>query len=338
MSYLYRGAMRVRNHLYDRGVIKCYIPQVPVLGIGNLAAGGSGKTPLVIYLAKLFLKKGVVPAVLCKSYAGSIKAPLLVHKDTPAKVAGDEAILLQTALPKCDVVTAPNKTEGIHYIEQTLQPNLIIVDDFFQHRTVKAKCSIVLLDITTEQSRRELLENRVLPIGRLREPLSSLRRADIVILSNRSLASAVSFSEIESFKEKLFSKVGKVPPIFYSYINKAKVISGKTNREVSTPLSEASVFCGIASPTPFLKTVRKLGINIKEKFIFSDHHFFKEREIKKLLQHKPLLCTEKDFVRLPKEIKKEVYYLQINIKITEEENFFLTLKEHLQQSTITFLQ
>ena len=271
LATIYGSVVGVRNALYDCGVLRARHLQGPVISVGNLSAGGSGKTPFVILLGGLLKARGIQFDVLSRGYGRESKGVRLVDPAGLPKEFGDEPLLIARKL-QVPVVVGEDRYEAGRFAESKFGPQLHLLDDGFQHRALARDFDIVLV---TPQDAKD----RLLPSGRLREALRALRRADAVILS--SGASGESFP----VEEKLVWRVRRgivpqnVPP-----------------RPV--------VFCGIARPQNFVLQLRAANIEPVAEAFYRDHHAYSEKDVHELLALKQrseaggFVTTEKDAVNL----------------------------------------
>ena len=276
LTGLYGAATALRNTLYDRGVLSSRRLEYPVVSVGNLSVGGSGKTPFVIALGELLQARGIRFDVLSRGYRRKTRGVLVVEKDGNAADFGDEPLLIARRLG-VPVIVGESRYDAGRLAEQKFRSQLHILDDGFQHRSLARDFDIVLM---TEHD----FDDRLLSSGRLREPLSSLRRADAIVLP---WDFAVKNSAIESF-----ARQGK--------------LIWRMKREIVTPAAPVApiVFCGIARPQQFFAQVRAAGIAPAAEVEFRDHHAYDRSDIERLLAMRGrlsaggFLTTEKDAVNL----------------------------------------
>ena len=281
LTGLYAAATALRNTLFDRGVLSSQRLQQPVVSVGNLSVGGSGKTPFVIALGELLKARGIRFDVLSRGYGRKTRGVLVVETDGNAADFGDEPLLIARRLG-VPVIVGESRYDAGRVAEQKFQPQLHILDDGFQHRSLARDFDIVLM---TERD----FDDRVLPSGSLREPLSSLQRADAIVLPRDF--SGQNFSVHELTIESL--------------VRQGKLIWRMT-REISMPAAPSApiVFCGIARPQQFFAQVRAAGITPAAEVEFRDHHPYKRSDIERLLAMRgklgagAFLTTEKDAVNL----------------------------------------
>jgi len=271
LSSIYGGAVALRSGLYDRGIFRARRLQGPVVSVGNLSTGGSGKTPFVVLLGELLKTRGIKFDILSRGYGRKSRGTLLVDPGGLAPEFGDEPLLMVRKL-QVPAVVGEDRFDAGKFAELRFGPQLHLLDDGFQHRQLHRDFDIVL--VTPQDA-----TDRLLPAGRLREPLASLRRADAVVLSGG--ASPEPFP----IEGKLIWRVRRgivpqnVPP-----------------RPV--------VFCGIARPQNFVLQLRTANIEPAAEAFYRDHHAYTEQDIHDLLalQQKSeaggFVTTEKDAVNL----------------------------------------
>lgn len=271
LSAIYGVAVGARNRLYDRGLLSARRLQGPVVSIGNLSVGGSGKTPFVILLGELLKTRGLKFDVLSRGYGRQTRGLVLVDPGGSSGKFGDEPLLIARRL-EVPVVLGEDRYQAGVFAEERFGARLHLLDDGFQHRALARDFDIVL--VTPEDAR-----DRLLPSGRLREPLRSLQRADAVVLT--SGASPTSYP----LNGKLVWRVlrGIVP--------------------VTVPARPVA-FCGIARPKNFMLQLRKAGIEPVAEAVYRDHHAYVETDIRELLALKAksqadgFVTTEKDAINL----------------------------------------
>jgi tetraacyldisaccharide 4'-kinase len=276
LTGLYGAATALRNTLFDRGVISSRQLEQPVVSVGNLSVGGSGKTPFVIALGELLKARGIRFDVLSRGYGRKTRGVLLVETNGNAADFGDEPLLIARRLG-VPVIVGESRYDAGRVAEQKFHPQLHILDDGFQHRSLVRDFDIVLM---TESD----FDDKMLPLGRLRESLSSLQRADAIVLPR-------DFSPQE-MAIKSFALQGK--------------LIWRITREIVTPAAPIApiVFCGIARPQQFFAQVRAAGITPAAEIEFRDHHAYRRSDIERLLAMRGrlgaggFLTTEKDAVNL----------------------------------------
>jgi len=276
LTGLYGAVAALRNTLYDSGVLSARRLEQPVVSVGNLSVGGSGKTPFVIALGELLKARGIRFAVLSRGYGRKTRGVLVVENDGNAADFGDEPLLIARRLG-VPVIVGESRYEAGRVAEQRFQPQLHILDDGFQHRSLVRDFDIVLM---TERD----FDDRMLPSGRMREPLSSLQRAD-----------AIALPQGFSTHDRVFGKIAQPGKLIW-----------RMKRDLVVPAAPVSpiAFCGIARPQQFFAQVRAAGIKPAAEVEFRDHHAYCRADIERLLAMRGqlgaggFLTTEKDAVNL----------------------------------------
>jgi len=271
LTGLYDAASALRNTLYDRGVLASRRLARPVVSVGNLSAGGAGKTPFVIALGQLLQARGISFDVLSRGYRRKTRGTLVVEPGGNAADFGDEPLLIAHRLG-VPVIVGESRYEAGRLAEQKFQQQLHILDDGFQHRSLARDFDIVLM--TADD-----FHDRLLPAGRLREPLSSLERADAVVLPYGV--------EVD-----------------HPALRKKHIWRVERSIVISAPLAAPVVFCGIARPEQFFAQVRAAGITPAAELAFRDHHAYDQNDVRRLADMRTklgcdgFLTTEKDAVNL----------------------------------------
>jgi len=271
LSTIYGGMVGARNALYDRGFSHAYRLQGPVVSVGNLSAGGSGKTPFVMLLGELLKARGVRFDVLSRGYGRKSRGALLVDPDGLPQHFGDEPLLIARKLG-VPVIVGEERYEAGRLAESKFGAQFHLLDDGFQHRMLARDFDIVL--VTPQDASDQLL-----PAGRLREPLASLSRADSIVLASGATAES-------------FPLVGKLV---------WRVRRGIATQNVPP---RPVVFCGIARPQTFVLQLRAAQIEPAAEAFYRDHHAYSEKDVRELLALKQrseaggFVTTEKDAVNL----------------------------------------
>lgn len=271
LASLFGLGVRTRNALYDRGVVRARSLQGPVVSIGNLSVGGSGKTPFVLLLGDLLKARNLKFDILSRGYGRKSQGVALVDPAGPVRDFGDEPLLLARRLAVPVVVGEDRYQAGV-FAETKFGPQIHLLDDGFQHRSLARDFDIVL--VTPEDGR-----DRLLPAGRLREPLDSLRRADAVVLTSGA-------------SEDRFPLHGKLA----WRARRGIVLTDVPTRPV--------VFCAIAKPKNFVLQLRTAGIEPAAEAFYRDHHAYRQQDIRDLLNLRQqseadgFVTTEKDAVNL----------------------------------------
>lgn len=275
LASLFGLGVRTRNALYDRGIARAHRLSGPVVSIGNLSVGGSGKTPFVLMLGGLLKARGIKFDVLSRGYGRTTRGVALVDPAGSARDFGDEPLLIARRLTVPVIVGEERYQAGV-FAEKKFGPQLHLLDDGFQHRSLARNFDIVL--VTPEDIR-----DRLLPAGRLREPLTSLRRADAIVLSSGASPDALSVA-------------GKLEGKLIWRVRRGIVPTNVPGRPV--------VFCGIARPKNFVTQLRTAGIEPVAEAFYRDHHAYNDHDIRDLQNLRQrseadgFVTTEKDAVNL----------------------------------------
>ena len=290
--------MWVRNLFYDTGVFPSQKLPCKVISIGNINLGGTGKTPAVIALVKHFQKQGVSVAVLSRGYGRNTKKTVLVtdgNDDIQSdwRSVGDEAFLMAHSLKSVPVVVDKNRFRGGNFLIKNYNPDIIILDDAFQHRRIKRDIDIVLLNCI------ETIENyRLIPFGNLREPLVQLKRADMIILSKTNLGDFPEDIHIEQFSKAPLHKAELEADNFLMDKDKTKIPVHNYHNKTCVMVTS------VGSPDGVSKTAAKMNLTVATHLRFRDHHVYRQKDcnkINKAVKEKNsdyILTTEKDMFKL----------------------------------------
>ena len=282
----YALAMRARNAAYDRGLLRSHCADVPVISVGNLSVGGTGKTPLVEWIARWFRHRDVPVGVVSRGYRA------------PAGAPNDEALELAQKLPGLPHVQNPDRLAAVRDIVARHGCRVVVLDDAFQHRRIARDVDVVLLDALEPFG-----WDHVLPRGALREPLVGLQRADVIALSR---SDAISADQREAIRARVR---GLAPAADWTEL-RHRPLGLLTAGGVLQPLEplagrRVAAFCGIGNPAGFRHTLRALGCDVAAFRSFPDHHAYEpadladiEAWVADLHGVDTLLCTQKDMVKL----------------------------------------
>jgi tetraacyldisaccharide 4'-kinase len=332
-SLVYGLVVYLRNYLFDSGRFKSTQFPVPVIGIGNLTTGGSGKTPHVEFLVRL-LRKSFKVATLSRGYGRSTTGYILAQGKVNTKIIGDEPMQYLTKFNDIIVCVDEDRAEAIsNLLKLDHPPGVILMDDSFQHRKVKPGMNILLTEYD-----KIFKEDYLLPAGNLREPKSSMKRADVIIVTKSP--SILVPIERKNILEKL--KALRHQSVFFSFIRYGEFnkIFGETKVLLGAEYYMEKRFTillvtGIANPSGIIEYLRRHTDKL-EMLIFPDHHEFDAKDISKIQQtfdnivnpSKIIVTTEKDAMRLrnpdidPAIQTLPFFYIPIEIKIHQEEETF----------------
>lgn len=320
VGYGYTAAVVLRNRWYDRHDPSVTLP-VPVLSVGNLTAGGTGKTPLVIDLVGRLEQMGRNPAVLSRGYKGGTVEP------------NDEERLIRRRCPSVVCLADPDRARAGEKAIERFGADVLVLDDGFQHRRLARTLDVVVVDATCPFG-----HGHVLPRGLLREPPQGLRRADVIILTRCDQVSRAAL-------ERLQGRLARLSPDATRLSSRHRVVGVKTleGREWngSPEGKRAALFAGIGHPVAFLTTVREMGIEVVGTKWFPDHHRYSSGDVAALQRqgafppHELLLTTEKDAVKLvdlPGVDKQGIAVVQVAIDFLGESG---TIWQSILEETIS---
>jgi tetraacyldisaccharide 4'-kinase len=300
IAALYGATVRLRGWGYSAGVLRVARLQSPVISVGNLTMGGTGKTPTTIALGKQLLDSGHRVAILSRGYKGEHGGgPLLVSDGNrihaTANEAGDEALVIARNLPGAVVAVARKRAQAGAWLEKHFGVDVHLLDDGFQHLQLHRDLNLLVVDATNP------FGGGLPPLGRLREPLDAMRRADAVILSR---------TEVGHGYHELIEKIRRYKPGVPCLLARQRLVSlRKLGEETELPLASLSgmgvgAFAGIGNPAQFLTTLARAGIRVTQSFSFPDHHNYSSHDYRSLRREyeKPnvtaLITTEKDAEKL----------------------------------------
>jgi tetraacyldisaccharide 4'-kinase len=324
----YGFTISVRNLFFDKSVFKSEKVNAKVISVGNINVGGSGKTPLVIYVTNLLKNAGYKVGVLSRGYGRKSIGYKLVSKGdeilTSVEKCGDE--IYHTSL-ECKVAAAvsENRVKGAKRLIEETGINTIVLDDAFQHRWIERDIDLVIIDQSFVNNRSFFTHN-LLPSGDLREGFDSLKRADAIILNRKFLDK----EEIKSEMKKYFE--GK--QIFTSYYKAISFVDAMRKIEYNLDDfkgQESLVVSGIANPQSFLNVLGNVHVNTQNKLIFRDHKNYTLREVQQIRKRfyttnsHSVVTTEKDAVKLSRFNREfddvDIFYLKINLCMDDEGSF-----------------
>ncbi len=305
----------------------------PVISIGGIGMGGAGKTPMVEYLAERMRERRLQPAILTRGYRRkSIEESIVIKAGTkvPVEVTGDEAqIFVHSGYAHAGI--GADRWRTGHLVEEKFAPDVFILDDGFQHRRLRRDLDIVLIDALNP-----FAEGAVFPLGGLREPLSSLARADAFVITR-----AKPGREYRGVRNQLRT-LNEAAPIFRASVTPLYWINERTRAPGHPPEGAVAAFCGLANPASFWQTLKTIGIDPAFTWAFDDHHSYKWKELERLAAQARLrganilLTTEKDAMNLPERAADilmgslvDLYWLKIGIQVDDEPGLMRLIESSL---------
>ena len=332
LSWLYGIGVWLRNKLFDRGWLRSKSFDVPIICVGNLAVGGTGKTPHTEYLIKLLQGAGFSVATLSRGYKRKSRGYQLADTRSDARQIGDEPYQMKQKFPNVQVAVDADRRRGIGQLLKPGMPaiDVVLLDDAFQHRYVKAGLNILLTDY-----HRLLCDDALLPAGRLREPASGKHRAQIVIVTKcPATIKPIDFNliakrlQLYPCQQLYFSgfRYGMLEPLFPGNGNSRKALASFCGNE------QVLLVTGIASPTPLQREVEAHTPHVS-LLAFADHHEFSAKDLQQIKERfmhiegpqRLIVTTEKDAARLKHhpaldaDLKPHIYVLPIEIEILQNQ-------------------
>jgi tetraacyldisaccharide 4'-kinase len=322
LAILYGLVTAIRNLLYDKNILKSARFDVPVIAVGNLSVGGTGKTPMIEYLVRIL--DGYSLAVLSRGYKRKTQGFRLADATDSPETIGDEPFQFYKKFPQIKVAVDADRKRGIrNLLDQPDAPRVILLDDAFQHRRVKAGLYVLLTSYDDLYS-----DDFMLPTGNLREGKSGARRAQLIVVTK--CPPDLSEAERDTIRKKLKPQRGQ--HLSFATIGYAAQLEGPQQVSVASVRGESKlVLAGIAKPQPFFDHVASPQDTVLR---FPDHHAFTEMDVQSILSQandRKIVTTEKDFVRLDGKLPKEqLYHLPI-------ETIFLAGKDKFDQTISGFV-
>ena len=328
LALLYGWITQFRNFLFDKGVLKSYTFDLPIIAVGNLSVGGTGKTPQIEYLIRL-LSSNYKIATLSRGYKRKSTGFILADATSNAEILGDEPFQFYKKFPEIMVAVDANRKNGIEkLLAQSQKREVILLDDAFQHRKVNAGFYILLTAYGDLY-----VDDFILPTGNLRESRSGAKRADVIVVTK--CPNDLSVEKQNNIRKKL--NIASHQKLYFTAIQyDDTVYNEKESKAVAdVKFADKLLLAGIAKPKPFFAYLQQNNDEILE---FPDHHHFSETDISNILKkanNNIIITTEKDFVRLTGRIPEaQLFYLPIkNVFLSDSADFDQTIKNYVGKST-----
>jgi len=336
LAAAFRMGVAVRRAGYRRGWFKTGQLKRPVVSVGNLTVGGTGKTPLVANIAGILLRRGFKPGVLTRGYGRTSKDKMIIvepgtGRHSSAQDIGDEPALLARALPELNLVICADRLRGGQVAEDLCHVDAHVLDDGFQHWALARDLDVVALDAT-----QPLSDWRLLPAGRQREPISALRRAQIVVLTRTDSADPRPL-------EKLVVRAHPAAKLFRSrteLLGWNDALTGEAAPIEELRIQKVAAFCGLGNPQAFFSDLRRWGFDLVGEDAFPDHHVYTVDDLQRLATDArkkgaaTLLTTQKDAVKIPGDWNPPLPILacKIEAQIVDAEEFERTLLTFLEKA------
>jgi tetraacyldisaccharide 4'-kinase len=298
ISLAYAVVVGLRNYLYDLGLLESKAYPTPIICVGNLSVGGTGKTPMIEYLISI-LKTNHRIAVLSRGYRRKSKGFVLADSRSNAEAMGDEPYQIHSKFPEIAVAVDADRQEGIEILEKKIRPDVILLDDAFQHRKVRAGFNILLTAY-----RKLYTSDWYLPTGNLRDGARQATRAQLIVVTK--CPPKLSQDERKKIQEALNPKADQ--KVLFSCLSYGVAINENGEAQPLDYFRDRSLtlVTGIADPAPLTHYLHQAGLNF-EHARYKDHHNFTKNELETLRSKPLLITTEKDFMRLKGKIEGLFY-------------------------------
>ena len=326
LGLLYGAAARLRRGLYHAGVFRVHQIDEPVISVGNLTTGGTGKTPLVEWIAREVASKGRRVCILTRGYGRKAPHQRVIVSDGKSiladeNAAGDEPLLLaEKLLGLAAVISDANRVSAAAWARENLAPDVFILDDGFQYLKLARELNILCIDATNPWG-----GERLLPAGRLREPLAEVKRADCIVITRADQATGI------ELLESRMAQLARGRPILRSSVKTIglrplHLNKNDGNADRSTmPRGPLAAFCGIGNPQSFFTQLDREGQTLSYSRAFPDHHWYQQADVDKVVAEArrrgavAMVTTEKDAVKL-RSLRFEIpcYVVRIEIKVDDE--------------------
>jgi len=328
LSTIYRFITDIRNWLYDKHIFTSVSFNIPVVSIGNITTGGTGKTPFTIFLVQKLSSNYSKIAVVSRGYGRKSKGLVVVSDGNgnivSADMGGEEPVLIARKCRNAVVIASENRRNGIRYAIDIFNADIVFLDDAFQHRKVIRSCDIVLIS-----SEQDVTNKMVLPLGDLRENISNLKRANFIVetkIPKREPVTDIS-SILSDIQCPVFQSTSHIKKVNDRQLNTVSSIEELRNIPVIA-------FSGIANPESFKNSLIKSGIIVKDYLVFRDHQKYSVEDfehIKRVAAKNDcriILTTEKDIVKIGNRYFEdiELYAIELEIELFEEDLFVKKLK------------
>lgn len=336
LSIVYKGVLKLRRKLYGKQLLPSYALSCPVISVGNLSLGGTGKTPMVIHLAKLIQKMGYRAAIISRGYKGTAQDKGAIVSDgnvqlCSARQSGDEPFLISMLVRNIPVLVGADRYAAAKRAVDEFKPDLIVLDDAFQHLRLKRDFDLVLLD-----ARRPFGNSHVLPRGRLRESTDALAGADAIVFTRSNADNATTgridirqtYKNIPVFRSAHRSVIRGMAPARQALPSLSKL------QPVDKDLKGRKLcgFAGLADNDAFFDTIADCGGNLVGTLAFEDHFAYEKMDIQKITRFllssgaDALITTDKDFVRLSGKtmFPKELLVMGVDLHFADDEDRWKT--------------
>ncbi len=320
ISLVYGVIVHLRNYFFTIGWLPVNTFDTPIISVGNLSVGGTGKTPMIEFLIRNLSSEYRI-AVLSRGYKRKSRGFLLADESTSVQELGDEPFQIKRKFKDVAVAVDANRSRGITILEKIVGPQIILLDDAFQHRKVLPTFSLLLTTYSCPYHR-----DWYLPTGNLRDAKHEAKRASAIVVTK-----CPPLSEEQKTSLELALRKDEQQPVYFSFLSYEEVLHSDGGEMSITQLQhkEFTLITGIANPKPLVDHLKDKGLRFHH-LEFSDHHFFTKKELEKINNRKLVVTTEKDYVRLQGKVDP-LYYIRISHRFMDEggEQLMQQIRERL---------
>ncbi len=329
LSHIYKGLTDLRSGLYKDGVLGSQKVNIPVVSVGNITAGGTGKTPVVDFLVNEFREYGLKAGIVSRGYKGDYKGVVKVDPSSKnPKRFGDEPLLLSMKNPLTPVYLGKDRVKACESLLAEDEVDLIIADDAYQHLKLQRDLNVLLIDATEDLNNYELL-----PSGRARESFQAVERADIIFITKANWCDDLHLQRVMKFVlERIKEYEMDTPPIYVFDFKIAEIcrFSESHKGEIGAWMPEdleklksekLASLCAIARPDTYQQSLVEMGLVVAKSFAFKDHYYYTDRDLRRIesecqaLGIRKIVVTEKDIVKLLKWEPKDLEVLVASVKL-----------------------
>jgi tetraacyldisaccharide 4'-kinase len=329
LSFIWEWVYRIRRSFYEYGLFEKKVFKVPIISVGNLSFGGTGKTPTIVWLTDWLISKGLTPAVLTRGYKG-----LLEHSSGLLKSGqkfrlnpfdyGDEPLMISNKMSKGAVIVGKDRSKNLSKYFAEVKPDVVLLDDGFQHLKIYRSYNIVLFDALMPLERY-----KTAPLGYLREGLTALKDADAIIISRADMVSQDKIKNLYNKISYFFHHDVVIATTYYKPLGIFDVYDKLIYSIEALKGMRMIAVTAIASPESFYSYLTAFGVEITEKISFPDHYFFTPEDVNEILikasqQSAMIICSEKDMVKLKRvSLDSRIFYTQVKVEFLSGEKELL---------------
>lgn len=330
LSFVWEWVYRIRRSFYEYGILKKTVFKVPVISVGNVSFGGTGKTPTIVWLADWLISHNLIPVVLTRGYKGQLEnSSGLLKSGQKFRLNpfdyGDEPLMISNKMKKGAVIVGKNRSENLLKYFSEVNPDVVLLDDGFQHLKIYRSFNIVLFDATMA-----LDLYKVAPLGYLREGMSALKDADALVISRADLVTPEKLKKLQTLLKRFYHHRPTIALTRYHPLGVFDVHDKYIFSIHELKGLKAIAVTAIASPDSFYKYLEGFGVEITEKVSFPDHYFFTPEDVNELLikasqQSAIIICSEKDMVKMKRvSLDGRILFTKVKVEFMSGEQELLT--------------